>query len=142
MLDAYIELLRARVSRASGNKAKENGRAQHVAAETAAVIDGCRLVIERNFGEMMADVEAGRAIDLERRIKYRYDSSRAVESCLRMVDQMFTSAGGAPVFLSSPLNRYFQDAHAARAHYANNPVPPGENMGRVAFGLKNTDFFL
>ncbi len=142
MLNEYVALMRGRVSRATGGKAKENGYAQHVAAEAMAVIDGARLVLERNFKEMMADVTAGRSIDLERRIKYRYDSSRTVENCVRVVDRMFTNAGGAPVFLSSPLNRFFQDAHAARAHYANNPIPPGENMGRVAFGLKNTDFFL
>ena len=55
---------------------------------------------------------------------------------------MSAAAAGSALRLDSPLQRYFQDAHAARAHYANNPLSPGANYGRVQLGLKGTDFFI
>ena len=91
---------------------------------------------------MMAQVNAGDPIPVDRRVKYRYDSSRCVERCLAMVDAMFTAAAGSAIRLDSPLQRYFQDAHVARAHYANNPLGPGKNYGAVQLGLKNKDFFI
>jgi len=142
MLDAYTQTIRDRISRASGKKAIEDPIAQKVCSETAATIDECRLVLRRNFQEMMAAAEAGDAISIEDRIRYRYDSSRTVERCLAQVDAMFTAAAGSAIRLDSPLNGYFQDAHAARAHHANNPAGPAANFGRSQMGLKNTDFFI
>ncbi len=142
MLDAYTQTMRERCSRANGDKGFEDPIAQRICADTAATIDECRLVLERNFQEMMARVNAGESIPVERRVKYRNDSSRCVERCLSMIDAMFTAAAGSAIRLDSPLQRYFQDGHAARAHYANNPIGPGQNYGRVQLGLKNTDFFI
>ena len=36
----------------------------------------------------------------------------------------------------------FALAHAARAHYANNPDKPGRNYGGLQLKLKNQDFFI
>jgi len=58
------------------------------------------------------------------------------------VDALFTASGGRAIFLNSPLQRYFQDAHAARAHYANNPDKPARNYGGLQLKLKNQDFFI
>jgi 3-hydroxy-9,10-secoandrosta-1,3,5(10)-triene-9,17-dione monooxygenase len=142
MLDAYVQIIKDRISRASGQKAIDDPLAQRVCADAAATIDECSLVLRRNFDEMTARVNAGESISVERRVKYRYDSSRCVERCLAMVDAMFTAAAGSALRLDSPLQRYFQDAHVARAHHANNPMGPNNNYGRVLLGQKNTDFFI
>ncbi len=87
-------------------------------------------------------VGAGEDIPLERRVRFRHDSSRAVVKCVEAIDGLFTASGGRAIFLGNPLLRFFLDAHAARAHYANNPDKPARNFGGVQLGLKNVDFFL
>jgi len=142
MLDAYRTTIRERISRASGEKAVEDPHAQRLCAEAEATIDESRLVLSRNFEEMYEYLEQGVRIPVERRVKFRYESARCVDRCVAMVDAMFTAAAGSAIRLESPMNRFFQDAHAARAHYANNPARPSENFGRVQLGLKNQDYFI
>ena len=60
------------------------------------------------------------AIALDRRLKFRLDSSLAVAKSVEIVDALFTESGGRAIFLSSPLHRAFLDIHSARAHYATN----------------------
>lgn len=141
-LEAFVEDNRSRVSRATGAKVKDNPRAQRVAAEAGAAIDAARLVLERNVREMLDKAERGERIPVEDRVRYRYDSTKAVLDCVAVVDELHAASGGRAIFESSRINRYFQDIHACRAHYANNPDGPGGNLGRVMFGQRNTDYFL
>src|SRR5262249_30259489 len=131
-----------RVAAGDGSKVSEEPTTQLICAQAEATLDEVRLVLHRNFAEMMALARAGKEMPLERRLRFRYDSSRAVVRCVEGVDELFTAAGGRAIFLENGLQRYFQDAHAARAHYANNPEKPGRNWGAVQLGLKNSDFFV
>jgi 3-hydroxy-9,10-secoandrosta-1,3,5(10)-triene-9,17-dione monooxygenase len=141
-LDAYRKVAAARIGAADGAKVALDPSAQIVAANAATVIEDTRATLHRNFDEMMAQVRAGADIPLERRLKFRYDSSLAVARCVEIVDALFTESGGRAIFLSSPILRYFLDVHAARAHYANNPEKSGRNLGGVLLQQKNTDFFV
>jgi 3-hydroxy-9,10-secoandrosta-1,3,5(10)-triene-9,17-dione monooxygenase len=141
-LEAYRAVAKKRVAAGDGAKVAEDPTAQVVAAEAAATLDQVKLVLFRNFDEMMALVRAGQDLPLARRIAFRYDSSQAVARCLAAVDALFTASGGRAIFLDNPLQRAFQDIHAARAHYANNPDKPGRNFGGVQLDLKNTDYFV
>lgn len=141
-LRVYRETAAKRVAAGDGTKVAEDPTAQIVASEAEAVSDEMKVVLRRNFDEMMAAARAGADIPAERRVKFRYDSARVVSRCMEAVDGLFSASGGRAVFLSSPLQRYFLDIHTARAHYANNPDKPGRNFGSVQLGLKNADFFL
>jgi 3-hydroxy-9,10-secoandrosta-1,3,5(10)-triene-9,17-dione monooxygenase len=113
-----------------------------IAAHAAATIEDLRATLHRNFGELMAQARAGEEMPLERRLKFRLDSSLAVQRSLEVVDALFTESGGRAIFTGSPLLRFFLDIHAARAHYANNPEKPGRNLGGVLLQQKNQDFFV
>ena len=66
------------------------------------------------------------------------------QNILRIRDYVMgdpTSGGGA-IFLDSAINRFFQDVHAARGHYANNPHKSGRNYGGVMLGMRTTDWFI
>jgi 3-hydroxy-9,10-secoandrosta-1,3,5(10)-triene-9,17-dione monooxygenase len=141
-LNVYRDAAAKRVAAGDGAKVAEDPTAQTVAAHADAIIDESKTILLRNFDEMMALVKAGQELPVDRRIKYRYDSSRVVHRCMEAVDGLFTASGGRAIFLNSPLLRYFLDAHAARAHYANNPDKPARNFGGVQLQLKNSDFFL
>jgi 3-hydroxy-9,10-secoandrosta-1,3,5(10)-triene-9,17-dione monooxygenase len=94
------------------------------------------------MAEMMAYVRAGKKIPVPRRVRFRHDSSNAVSKCVDIVDRMFTASGGGALFLNNPLQRFFQDIHACRAHFANNPDKPARNFGSVQLGNKTSDFFI
>jgi len=141
-LDAYNSVAAKRIAAGDGAKVAEDPTAQVVAAEASALIDECKLVLRRNFDVLMNAARTGADMPVAERVRFRYDSSRAVAKCVEAVDGLFTASGGRAIFLNSPLLRYFMDVHAARAHYANNPDKPGRNFGGVQLSLKNTDFFI
>lgn len=141
-LDTYVSTTRARIATADGSKAADDPSRQIVVAQSAATIDALKLVIRRNFDEMMDYARRGEKIPVEKRVEWRYHSSDVVPKCIEVVDNLMDQSGGRAIFLNNPINRYFQDIHAARAHYANNPDSPGRNFGRVALGMRNKDYFI
>lgn len=141
-LQAYLQPTRDRVAQSDGSAVRLEVTAQEVAARAAATVDEVKLVLKRNIDQLMAWAEAGDDMPLDRRIAFRLDSSRTVERCMAVVDELFTASGGRAIFEDHPLNRFWLDIHAARAHYANNPTKPARNLGGTLLGLKNTDFFL
>jgi 3-hydroxy-9,10-secoandrosta-1,3,5(10)-triene-9,17-dione monooxygenase len=141
-LATFTEIARRRVAAGDGSKVAEEAQTQLVCARAAATIDEIKLILHRNFDELMALVRKDAELPLERRLRFRHDSALAVHRCMEVVDAIFSASGGRAIFLDSPLQRYFQDIHAARAHYANNPDKPARNWGAVQLGLKNADFFV
>jgi 3-hydroxy-9,10-secoandrosta-1,3,5(10)-triene-9,17-dione monooxygenase len=141
-LDVYRQAAAKRVAAGDGAKVAEDPSTQVVAARAASLIDEAKLVLKRNMDELMTIAKTGADLPLETRVRYRFDSSNAVVKCVEAVDMLFTASGGRAIFLNSPLLRYFMDAHAARAHFANNPDKPARNLGGVLLDLKNADFFL
>ncbi len=141
-LDAFRDVASKRIAAGDASKVAEDPSTQVACAEAAAAIDEVKLVLYRNFDELMTAARAGADMPIDRRIRFRYDSSMAVVKCAAAVDRLFTASGGRAIFLNSPILRYFLDVHAARAHYANNPDKPGRNFGGTQLTLKNTDFFL
>jgi 3-hydroxy-9,10-secoandrosta-1,3,5(10)-triene-9,17-dione monooxygenase len=141
-LDAYRKNTASRIAASDGAKVALDPSAQTVAAYAAGVIEDLRGTLHRNFDEMLAAVRGGGDLPIERRVKWRVDSSLAVVKSAEVVDALFTESGGRAIFDGSPLQRAFLDVHAARAHYANNPEKPARNLGAVLLGQKNTDFFI
>jgi 3-hydroxy-9,10-secoandrosta-1,3,5(10)-triene-9,17-dione monooxygenase len=46
------------------------------------------------------------------------------------------------VFNGSKIQQRFLDIHTARAHVANNPTAFARNLGALALGADNTDYFV
>jgi 3-hydroxy-9,10-secoandrosta-1,3,5(10)-triene-9,17-dione monooxygenase len=141
-LDAYRKNTAARVAASDGAKVALDPSAQVVAARAAVQLEDLRGTLRRNFDEMMATVRAGGELALDKRLRWRLDSSMAVVKSVEVVDALFTESGGRAIFDGSALQRAFLDIHCARAHYANNPEKPARNLGAVLLGSKNSDFFV
>jgi 3-hydroxy-9,10-secoandrosta-1,3,5(10)-triene-9,17-dione monooxygenase len=141
-LDAYRAVTGKRIAAADGGKVAEDPAAQTVCARAAQMLDEVRLVLHRNIDELMAIAATERELPMELRVQFRLDSSLAVEKCMAAVDLLFTASGGRAIFQGSPIQRYFLDVHAARAHYANNPDKPARNAGGVMLGQKTVDYFI
>lgn len=141
-LDFYRQVTATKVGAADGNRAVMDPDAQLACAKAASAIDQARLVLKRNFDEMMDLAERGEKIPVEKRVAWRWDSTEVVSRCVEVVDSLFTLCGGRAIFSDSPMQRYFLDIHGARAHYANRPESPGRNFGAVQLGLPTKDFFI
>ena len=141
-LDAYCEVTSKRIGRADGVKVTQDPTSSEVAANAAMLLDEVRTLLRRDYDEMMACAEKGEPIPLKKRVRYRMNSASATDKCVQAVDELFATSGGGAIFLDNRLNQYWRDIHAARAHYANNPLKSARNYGGVMLGLKTTDFFL
>jgi 3-hydroxy-9,10-secoandrosta-1,3,5(10)-triene-9,17-dione monooxygenase len=125
-----------------GVKTAEQGPAQIAVADILAAIDEMKLVLNRNFDALMEAARAGKPLEVERRLQYRYQASQVVDRCAKLSYQLLSACGGRGIFNDFPVVRHFLDIHAARAHYANNPDIFGRNFGGVMLGRENTDFFI
>ncbi len=140
-LDLYKQLVKGK---ASGDVTKLAGDLDTQAriARASNTIAEMTSVMNANFAAMVEAVEQGRDIEVEDRILYRYQASLVIDKCIGLVDELFASAGGASVFEGSAIQQRFLDIHTARAHVANNPTAFGRNLGAVALGADNSDFFV
>ena len=125
-----------------GVKTADQGPAQLAVAETLVAIDEMKLVLNRNFAELMDAARSGKPLDLERRLQFRFQAAQVVDRCAQHAYQILSACGGRGIFNDFPVVRHFLDIHAARAHYANNPDLFGKNFGGVMLGRENTDFFI
>ncbi len=141
-LAVFTDNARTRFATSDGSRVMEDPHTQEVLARAATVLDEVKLVLERDCRVQLSLVEAGERIPLDLRVRHRFNSSHAVVRCVEQVDVLMNTSGGRALFQSHPLNRYFQDAQAARAHYANNPAKPARNLGWTLLGQKTRDFFL
>lgn len=141
-LDAYVDYMKSKVSQATGGKARDSFTNSVTASDASSSLDREVLVLRRNFQEMFSYLEKGEKIPVERRVRFRNDSARAVDAATQVVEKLFLTCGARAAFEDHPLNRHFQDVHAIRLHHANGPDGPAANFGGVLFGAKNTDFFI
>jgi len=141
-LREFLAVQRERVARSVGTKVADNPQAQLAAAQAAATLREVRLVFEDQLTEMMAYCERGERIPVDKRIQWRYEAGLVGPKCRTAIDDLFRAAGGSAIYETNPLLRFFDDIHAAEAHYANNPMKPGLNLGATLLGADNTDFFL
>ena len=105
-------------------------------------IDEVETIMFRNFDRMMELVNADQAIPMIDRVRYRYQASMVIDRMGAVVDRLFEVAGGRSVFDGAGIQEIWRDIHIARAHVANNPTPFARNLGGMALGADNGDFFV
>ncbi|MGA8566674.1 MAG: 3-hydroxy-9,10-secoandrosta-1,3,5(10)-triene-9,17-dione monooxygenase oxygenase subunit [Candidatus Binataceae bacterium] len=133
-LDCWREGSRARRTAYDHKMVAEDPFAQMRLAEAASAVDGARQRMLDTFDEMMRLAADGREISVERRARLRWDAANAVQLSVHAVDLMFESSGGRAIFLDNPIQRYFRDVHAIRAHALNNPQRAGRTFAMAEMG--------
>ncbi|OAJ54474.1 flavin-dependent monooxygenase [Paraburkholderia ginsengiterrae] len=141
-LDDFSGYAATRISANSGAKTVDDTGAQVACANAAVAIDEMRVLLRRNFDELLAAANGGTAVSIERRVHFRYQSAQVAERCAQAANALLRYAGGNGIYHRNPLVRRFLDLHAARAHYANNVDRFGQNLGAVMLGRENADFFI
>lgn len=103
--------------------------------EAAASIDAAACLVKRDCDEIHAAVEAGRDLTVEERARNKGNLGFATQQALHAVDRLFEAGGGNGLFRSSPMQRFWRDAHAAAMHVSLNWDAVGALYGRVEMGL-------
>ena len=70
----------------------------------------------------------------DRPVRIRLAGANAAESAAKVVDAMYTMAGGTSVYQASALQRCLRDAHVATQHIMVAPRLY-ETMGKHLFGM-------
>jgi 3-hydroxy-9,10-secoandrosta-1,3,5(10)-triene-9,17-dione monooxygenase len=141
-LDSFRDYAGHRVSSNDFSRTADDPSAQLVAADASVAIDEMKLALFRNFRTLGDRVKAGQPLDLEERIRFRYESALVVDRCAQLISRMFYNCGAQGIYRTSPLVRTFLDIHTARTHVANNPDKIGRNYGGFLLGRDNTDTFI
>lgn len=140
-LALYTRLVQGKASGDVTKLAQDSGTQMRI-ADARNTIAEMTTVLLANFDAMMECLRTGDTISLEDRILYRYQAALVIEKSIEVVDSLFSSAGGSSVFHGSDIQQRFLDIHTARAHVANNPTAFARNLGAVALGAANSDFFV
>jgi 3-hydroxy-9,10-secoandrosta-1,3,5(10)-triene-9,17-dione monooxygenase len=140
-LSIYTELVKGKASGDITKLAQDTGTQMRIAAAQNS-IEEMTTVLLANFETMLNTLRKGRTISINDRILYRYQASLVIDKSIEVVDSLFSSAGGSSVFQGSEIQQRFLDIHTARAHVANNPTAFARNLGAVALGADNSDFFV
>ncbi|MDD1962308.1 flavin-dependent monooxygenase, partial [Pseudomonas sp. 39004] len=122
-----------------GMRTADDPVAQTTVAEATIIVDGLRLVLERNYAHLLALAEAGEYPDVETRLLYRYQSSYVTNICAEKVNELLRCMAASGLYNTNPVARLFRDLHQARGHIANNYMAFSRSLGAVQLGLPNPD---
>lgn len=136
-LKAFIEVAKTRV--VGPSKMKDDPFARKLASDVRSAIEEMKLVMYRNFDQMMDLAKAGETIPLEDRVRYRYDSAVVADRCAELSAKMLKASGSKGIFLGHPVLARHLDILASQAHIANNTNIYSYNFGGMQFGEDNTD---
>jgi 3-hydroxy-9,10-secoandrosta-1,3,5(10)-triene-9,17-dione monooxygenase len=143
-LDAYRAYMQKKVAAYDGSKVADDPFAQRRLSEAAAEIDAAESEVRFTWEAICARAEAGEAIPLDLRARARWSAANIVLRGVRAVDLLFEASGGRALFLDNPIQRFFRDVHAMRAHALNNPDRASQIFGFAELhpGTPPPDFFL
>lgn len=141
-LDAFIATGARRKSNNTLTSIAGDPDVQGLIAETTAAIDEMKTILYRNFGVLNAAARRGEQVDLETRLRFRYQSAQISGRCADLVSRMFYLSGADGLYRGNAIARTFCDIHAGRTHVANNPNTVGRNFGGVMLGAPNADSFV
>jgi 3-hydroxy-9,10-secoandrosta-1,3,5(10)-triene-9,17-dione monooxygenase len=127
-----------------GSKVADDPFAQRRLSEAAVEIDAAESEVHQTWEPFCARAEAGEPIPLGLRARARWSAANIVLRGVRAVDLLFEASGGRALFLDNPIQRYFRDVHAMRAHALNNPDRASQVFGYAELhpGEAPPEFFL
>ncbi len=139
-LEYFLAMIKERVTRgavAGGQRAMADFTTiQMRITEASANIDAARVMTLRDLDDMLATVSRGESPSKDLRLRNRRDHSFCVRLLVQAVDALFLAAGGQGLFIDSPLQRIWRDAHAASSHISLNWDAVSTMYGQHLVGLE------
>lgn len=119
--DELIELASVKKRMGSRSTIAETSLARAKVAQAEAALGSARLYYYDNLNHAWSAAQSGKKVTLEARRDMRLAITHAVLACVKVVDDMYALGGGASVYRSSKLQRYFRDIHVATQHILVGP---------------------
>jgi 3-hydroxy-9,10-secoandrosta-1,3,5(10)-triene-9,17-dione monooxygenase len=144
-LDGAITEFRTRAAAHIGKhgaKTAEDVNAQMAVTEAMMTSDQLKLVLYRNFAEIVDYVKSGQTMPVEERLLQRAQSAAVSKQCSERVNEILRACAGSGLYRSNSIERTFRDVNQARGHIANNTDAYVRAHGTVMLGLPNSDPFV
>ena len=116
MLDAAIDMVKARSTAYTGAKMRDFQTVQLRIGMAGAKIDAARHLMRNDCIEAQNALEAGRGIDIPTRLRYKRNSAAGTKLVTEAVESLFEMAGANGIYDSAPMQRMYRDAKAGGAH--------------------------
>jgi indole-3-acetate monooxygenase len=115
-VEALLELAAVKTPLGSSTKLVDKEWVQDAVARASAMVASARAYVEKSIAEAYA--ASMPRPDLATHLSLA--STHAVHACVDAVDLMQRAAGGTGVYLTSPIQQAFRDAHVASTHFLVN----------------------
>lgn len=133
-IDELVSLAAVRRPTGSSRSLAERAGAQTELAKAEAALASARAFCQDTVGRAWQRAQAGDSPDANSRAQLRLSATWATRTAADVTRAMYDLGGGSSVFLSSPLQRRFRDAHVGTQH-AMVAASTYELSGRVLMGL-------
>jgi resorcinol 4-hydroxylase (FADH2) len=136
----FVDMVKGRATRgavAGGNRRMADfATIQSRVAEATGCIDAARLMMFRDLAETYASAAREEPPSLDMRLRNRLSHTFCTRLLVQAVDALFVAVGGQGIFLETPLQRVWRDAHAAASHISLNWDAVSTMYGQYALGLE------
>lgn len=133
-MDDFLELAKTKFP-------KGRAMVQAGVAEAEAALSAAHAFVRTDVTQAFEIAQKTGAMDIETRGRLRLAATHAVRTSADVTRSLYDLGGGSSVYLSSPLQRRFRDAHVATAHVMTAPATY-ELTGRVLMDLSTDATFL
>ncbi|MCP3986945.1 MAG: hypothetical protein GY723_21365, partial [bacterium] len=132
---AFLERARTRQITYSVEKQSEQTPVHVLLGDATYQMDAVELLWERDLAEIAHITREKSDFSLENRARYKRHVGLGQPACPQVVANLSGASGAHGIFLSSPIQRAFRDAHAMTTHAALDPTQAARTMGRVELEL-------
>lgn len=141
LADAVAGYAAKRVSPSGGTTA-DLPSAQVAVGEAIAAVSEMRAVLRANYAALLGYAERGETAPMEERAIYKYQAAQTTTRAVDLAMKLYRVSGGSGLFIDQPFSRMVDDIVASRQHQFNQDFPYEANLGAIAMGKDNTDWFL
>ena len=137
-IDAFVDIAASTTRRRDAGNLQDEPNIRSRVAHAEAMLAASRAYAYQAADAVWQSLCDDEELSASKRAHLRLAYTHGIDSAVRIVDSMFTSAGSRALPMSSPLDQCFRDMHAAAAHVQATPKHY-EDTGRVFLGLEPPD---
>ena len=115
-VDSLVELFGGKVDRRNQRPVAGSFDKQADLGMATATVDSARAYLYDTTAQAWELTLAGKELPRDLRAGMRLACTHAVTSSVQAVDRVHSAAGATSIYSSSPIDRFFRDAHAVAAH--------------------------
>ena len=132
-LDAFLELAGAKSPFRARGLLRDLPFVQSEIGHADADLRSSRALLREAVGEAWDAATSSGEVGLDQRVTLRLATTHAIRMAVRVVDAVYNAAGTTAIYVSSPLQRYFQDIHVISQHIQSR-LANYELVGRFRLG--------